>query len=171
MIRTATADDIPAITSIYADAVRNGTASFELTPPAPDEMHRRWKALRDGDFPFLVAEHGSVVAGYAYAGPYRPRAAYRHSLESSVYVAPSKQGHGLGRRLMSEVIAIAEAQGYRQMIAVIGDETNTASRRLHVQLGFREVGILEHVGFKHGRWLGTVLMQRTLGPGATTDPA
>jgi len=171
MIRPATGSDLPRITAIYGDAVRHGTASFETEPPDHAEMSRRFESLASGGFPYVVAEASGTVAGYAYAAPYRPRHAYRFTVESSVYVDPAFAGRGLGRALMEDVIARAEGAGFRQMLAVIGDEANTASRALHARLGFREVGTFRAVGYKHGRWLGTVLMQRALGPGDATEPA
>ncbi len=169
-IRAATAADIPAITAIYDHAVRHGTASFELEPPDAAEMARRQKALLDGGFPYLVAESDGVVAGYAYAGAYRPRPAYRWSVEDSVYVAPAMHRRGIGAALLGRLIAEAELRGFRQMIAVIGDSAQTSSIELHAALGFRRIGAVENVGFKFGRWLDTVLMQRALGPGATVPP-
>jgi len=170
-IRAAAAPDIPAITAIYDHAVRHGTASFELAPPDAAEMARRQKALLDGGFPYLVAEADGVVAGYAYAGAYRSRPAYRWSVEDSVYVAPAMHRRGVGALLLTNLIAAAEQRGFRQMIAVIGDSAQTPSIELHRAAGFRLIGSIEHVGFKFGRWLDTVLMQRALGPGAGRPPA
>jgi L-amino acid N-acyltransferase YncA len=169
-IRAAEAADIPAITRIYAHAVLHGTASFELEPPDEAEMTRRICALRDGGYPYLVAELDGAVAGYAYAGPYRTRPAYRFSVEDSVYVAPEAQRRGVGRALLIELIAEAERRGFRQMIAVIGDADQIASIELHRVLGFRMIGAIEAVGFKFDRWLATVLMQRPLGLGDTAKP-
>lgn len=171
MIRAAAESDLKRIATIYAEAVLHGTASFETDPPDLDEMTRRFRSLAIGGFPYVVADEAGSVAGYAYAGPYRPRYAYRFTVESSVYVDAAFAGRGLGRALMEAVIARAEAAGFRQMLAVISDEANTASRALHARLGFREVGTFGAVGYKHGRWLGTVLMQRALGPGDATEPA
>jgi L-amino acid N-acyltransferase YncA len=170
-IRAATAADIPAITAIYDHAVRHGTASFELEPPDAAEMARRQQALVDGGYPYLVAEADGAVAGYAYAGAYRPRPAYRWSVEDSVYVAPAMHRRGIGAALLGRLIAEAEQRGFRQMIAVIGDSAQTPSIALHAALGFRRIGAVENVGFKLGRWLDTVLMQRALGEGASTPPA
>jgi len=161
-IRPATPADIPAITCVYAHAVRHSTASFELEPPDEAEMGRRQNALLTGGFPYLVAEAGGVVMGYAYAGPYRARPAYRFTVEDSVYIAPEAQGRGIGRLLLDQLIVESEARGYRQMIAIIGDSAQMASIALHRTAGFRLVGTFEAVGFKFGRWLDTVLMQRPL---------
>jgi len=170
-IRPATTADIPAITRIYGQSVRTATASFELEPPDEAEMARRMRALLDGGFPYLAAEIDGALAGYAYAGLYRSRPAYRFTVEDSVYVAPQAHRRGVGRALLDALIADCAARGFRQMIAVIGDSPRQQpSVALHRAAGFREVGILEHVGFKHGRWLDSLLMQRALGPGATTDP-
>ena len=170
-IRPAKTADIPAITRIYAHAVEHGTASFELTPPDEAEMARRMRALLDKDFPYLVAEVDGVFAGYAYAGPFRSRPAYRLTVENSVYIAPDTHRRGIGRALLAALIEAAQANGFRQMIAVIGDSTKqAASIGLHEALGFRHVGTLADVGFKHGRWLDSVLMQRELGAGGKTNP-
>ena len=170
LIRAAAAADIPAITAIYDHAVRHGTASFELEPPHAAEMTRRRQTLVDGGFPYLVAEADGTVAGYAYAGPYRPRPAYRWSVEDSVYVAPALQRRGVGRMLLERLVAEAEQRGFRQMIAVIGDSAQAPSIELHRAAGFRMIGAVESVGHKFGRWLDTVLMQRALGPGASAPP-
>jgi L-amino acid N-acyltransferase YncA len=170
-IRPAKASDIPAITRIYAHAVEHGTASFELAPPDEGEMARRMSELTGKGYPYLAAENGGALAGYAYAGAYRARPAYRLTVEDSVYIAPDAHRRGVGRALLAALVEAAAARGYRQMIAVIGDSTRqAASIGLHAALGFRHVGILQDVGFKHGRWLDSVYMQRTLGDGATTEP-
>jgi L-amino acid N-acyltransferase YncA len=165
-IRPVQASDLAPITRIYAHAVRHGTASFEIEPPDEAEMTRRQEAVRDGGYPFLVAERGREVLGFAYAGPYRARPAYRWTVEDSVYVAPQAQQQGIGRALLERLIAESEARGFRQMIAVIGDSAQAASIALHRAAGFRLVGTLEAVGFKFDRWLDSVLMQRRLGAGA-----
>jgi L-amino acid N-acyltransferase YncA len=170
LIRPARPSDIAAITSIYAHAVNHGTASFELEPPPEAEMARRQETLLAGGFPYLVAEGDGGVLGYAYAGPYRARPAYRFTVEDSVYIAPEELGRGLGRRLLEALIVESEARGYRQMIAVIGDSAQHASIALHTALGFRLIGTFAAVGFKFGRWLDSVLMQRSLGQGAETEP-
>jgi phosphinothricin acetyltransferase len=169
-IRPATPADIPAITRIYAEAVTHGTASFELEPPDEAEMSRRMQTLLDGGFPFVAATIGGTLAGYAYAGPYRPRRAYRFSVEDSIYVDPGAQRQGVGRALLTSLIEESERKGFRQMVAVIGDSAQTPSIEIHRALGFRMIGAIENVGYKFDRWLDTVLMQRALGPGATTAP-
>ena len=169
-IRPATLADIPAITRIYAQSVSTGTASFELEPPDEAEMARRMQALFDSGYPYVVAEIGGAIAGYAYAGSYRPRPAYRFSVEDSIYIDPSAQRRGVGRVLLQQLIEECERRGFRQMIAVIGDSAQTPSIELHRTLGFRMIGNVENVGYKFERWLDTVLMQRALGPGATTKP-
>ena len=169
-IRRAARHDIVAITRIYAEAVRHGTASFEIEPPDEAEMARRQRALLDGGYPYLVAELNGAVAGYAYAAPYRARPAYRWSVEDSVYIAADAHRRGLARALLTRLIEESEQRAFRQMIAVIGDSQQTASIELHRALGFTPVGTIVSVGFKHGRWLDTVLMQRPLGAGDTTPP-
>jgi L-amino acid N-acyltransferase YncA len=169
-IRPADPHDLAAITEIYDAAVRYGTASFEIDPPDETEMRRRYEALRAGRYPFLVAELGGMIAGYAYAGPHRARPAYDWSVEDSIYIARHSQRRGLGRALLQRLIIDAEANGFRQMIAVIGDSANAASIELHRVAGFRMVGTFDNVGFKFGRWLDCVLMQRPLGQGAASTP-
>ncbi|KMO17875.1 GNAT family N-acetyltransferase [Methylobacterium platani] len=169
-IRPCAEGDLPAVTAIYAHAVATGRASFELEPPDLPEMARRRAALVAGGYPYLVAERAGAVLGYAYAGPYRPRPAYRGTVETSVYLRPEEAGRGLGRRLLAGLIAAATEAGFRQMVAVIGDSGNAASIGLHAALGFRHVGVLTSVGWKHGTWLDTVLMQRALGPGDGAPP-
>jgi len=169
-IRPAEQADIAAITGIYADAVRYGTASFEIDPPDETEMRRRYDVLRAGGYPFLIADAKGTIAGYAYAGPYRARPAYRCSIEDSVYIARESQRQGIGRALLQRLIADAQSLGFRQMIAVIGDSANVGSIELHRATGFCTVGTLANVGFKFGRWLDSVLMQRPLGDGAASTP-
>lgn len=169
-IRPTQPDDISAITRIYEHAVRHGTASFELEPPNEAEMTRRYTVLRDGRFPFLVAEIDGEIAGYAYAGPYRARPAYRFTVEDSIYIDPAMQRQGIGRALLERLLVEAEKEGFRQMIAVIGDSNQLPSIELHKALGFRMVGTFEAVGYKFGRWLDSVLMQKPLGKGATAAP-
>jgi phosphinothricin acetyltransferase len=169
-IRPAEPRDVAAITRIYDHAVRHGTASFELAPPDEAEMARRQNELFAGGFPYIVAEQATAVVGYAYAGPYRARPAYRWTVEDSIYVDPALHGRGIGRALLERLIAEAERSGFRQMLAVIGDSANAGSIELHRALGFRMVGTFDNVGFKFGRWLDSVLMQRALGKGAHTTP-
>jgi L-amino acid N-acyltransferase YncA len=169
-IRAAAAADIPAITEIYAHAVRFGTASFEIDPPDEAEMGERYRTMAAGDFPYLVAATDAGIAGYAYAGPYRTRWAYRNTLEDSVYVNPQFHRRGIGRALLDRLVTESEARGYRQMVAVIGDSAQAGSIALHRAAGFRMIGTLEAVGYKFGRWIDTVLMQRALGAGAMSSP-
>lgn len=169
-IRPARLSDIAAIARIYADAVLGGTASFEIEPPSEAEMTRRMEALLAKRYPYLVAEHENRVAGYAYAGPYRDRRAYDWSVENSVYVDPRFHRRGIGRLLMARLIEETTARGFRQMIAVIGDSAQIASIELHRAAGFTLVGTVRSIGFKHGKWLDTPLMQLALGPGDTTPP-
>jgi phosphinothricin acetyltransferase len=170
-IRPATPADIGAITRIYAHAVLHGTASFEIEPPDQTEMLRRQRTLLDNGYPYFAAEIDSVVAGYAYAGPYRARPAYKWSVEDSVYVASDMHRKGIGGLLLQALIAAGTQRGYRQMIAVIGDSAQIASIAVHERAGFSHVGTLHSVGFKHGQWLDTVLMQRALGDGDATTPS
>ncbi|MDX5361462.1 MAG: N-acetyltransferase family protein [Alphaproteobacteria bacterium] len=170
-IRPATKADVPDIAAIYAQHVVAGFGSFEEIPPSVDEMLRRFAALEAGGFPYLVATAGAAIAGYAYAGPYHHRSAYRFAVEDSVYVHPDMGGRGVGRALLTRLVAEAEARGFRQMIAVIGDSANTASIRLHAALGFEMAGTVRSVGFKRDRWLDIVIMQRTLGVGDSAPPA
>jgi phosphinothricin acetyltransferase len=171
-IRPATPADIPALAAIYADAVRNGTASWELDPPDETEMLRRFEAIVAGGYPYLAAERGGVPLGYAYAGAYRPRPAYRATVENSIYLAPAAQGSGIGSLLLDALMEECTRRGFRQMIAVIGDGTGASvgSRRLHEKAGFRLIGVAEKVGFKHGRWLDQMLMQKELGEGDRSPP-
>lgn len=170
-IRLTTEADLPAITAIYEHAVRHGTATFELEPPDLTEMTRRYKALMDGGYPYFVAVLGGRVAGYAYAGAYRPRPAYRFTVENSIYLDPSFHRRGIGLALLEKLIVACEARGFRQMIAVIGDSANAGSIGVHTRCGFKMIGTHPSVGLKFGRWLDTVMMQRDLGEGSTTVPA
>jgi L-amino acid N-acyltransferase YncA len=170
-IRPATAADLPAITETYQHAVLYGTATFELIPPDLAEMTRRYGVLRESGFPYFVAALEGRVVGYAYAGAYRPRPAYRFTVENSVYLQPDIHRRGIGLQLLQRLIAESEARGYRQMIAVIGDSANAGSIGVHAKCGFEMIGTHPNVGFKFGRWLDTVMMQRALGEGATTLPA
>jgi phosphinothricin acetyltransferase len=170
-IRPAAEADLPAITEIYDHAVRTGTATFELIAPDLAEMGRRFGALGDGGFPYLVAVQDDAVVGYAYAGPYRPRPAYRFTVENSIYLAPAIHRRGIGRQLLARLIGECEARGYRQMIAVIGDSANAGSIGVHTRAGFTMIGTHPAVGLKFGRWLDTVMMQLALGEGDKTTPA
>jgi L-amino acid N-acyltransferase YncA len=170
-IRPATAADLPFVTEIYDHAVRYGTATFELVPPDLAEITRRFGVLMEGGFPYLVAALDGRVVGYAYAGAYRPRPAYRFTVENSVYLEPAIQRRGIGLQLLQRLIAESEARGYRQMIAVIGDSANAGSIGVHTRCGFQMIGTHPDVGFKFGRWLDTVMMQRGLGDGGMTLPA
>ncbi|WP_425292931.1 GNAT family N-acetyltransferase [Kaistia soli] len=170
-IRPVADTDLATITAIYGAAVREGTASFELEPPPLDEMVRRRVALAASGHPYLVAvSDADAVLGYAYAGPYRPRPAYRWTVEDSIYLAADARGLGVGRALLAALLDAATDAGYRQMIAVIGDSGNAASIALHRALGFHMVGTFEAVGWKHDRWLDSVLMQCALGNGAALPP-
>lgn len=169
-VRLATLADIPAITAIYRPAVLTGTASFEIEPPDEAEMARRYKAIVDGGYPYLVAMLDGGVAGYAYISAYRPRPAYRYSVENSVYVSPQAHRQGVGTALLDELITRATAGGFRQMIAVIGDSAQAGSIGLHARSGFAHCGTIRAVGYKHGRWLDGVIMQRALGEGDATPP-
>jgi phosphinothricin acetyltransferase len=169
-LRPATADDIPAITAIYRPAVLTGTASFEVEPPGEAEMLRRFEAITEAGYPYLVAEIDNRVAGYAYASAYRTRPGYRFTVENSVYVAADAQGMGVGRALLDRLIAICRDEGFRLMIAVIGDSANFASITLHRRAGFRFCGTIHSVGYKFGRWLDSVIMELPLGAGDTSTP-
>lgn len=170
-IRPSHADDLPAITAIYAHAVRSSSATFEIDPPDLQEMTRRRHDVLSKTLPWLVAEAGGQVLGYSYAVPFRPRPAYRYTLEDSIYLHPEARGHGIGQLLLAELLARCQAQGARQMLAVIGDSGNAASIGLHRRLGFRDAGVLHAAGRKFERWVNAVLMQRTLGAGDSTAPS
>jgi phosphinothricin acetyltransferase len=170
LVRDTTEADMPAIQAIYARQVLHGLASFEEMPPSTQDLLARRAGVLELGLPYLTAELAGEVAGYAYANAYRPRPAYRHTIEDSVYVAERMQGQGIGRALLSALIVRCEAGRWRQMIAVIGNSGNAGSIALHRQLGFRVVGTFESVGFKLGGWVDTVLMQRALGPGSSTPP-
>lgn len=171
-IRPVEAADLDTIQSIYAHHVLHGLASFEEAPPDAAELTRRWRAVVDIGLPYLCASGsaGGSILGYAYAGPYRPRSAYRFTVEDSVYVAPGYSGRGLGRALLNRLIEICTGLGKRQMIAVIGDSGNAGSIALHRACGFELTGTFKSIGFKHGRWVDSVLMQRGLGPGDGSLP-
>jgi len=170
-VRDATPADMAAIREIYAHHVLHSVASFEEVPPDEAEMNRRREEVVAKGFPYLVAERQGIVRGYGYCSSFRPRSAYRYTVEDSVYVAPDAVGQGFGRAVMREVIRRATALGMRQMIAVIGDSASGASIKMHESLGFQRVAVLPSVGFKLGRWVDGVIMQRALGEGDGTDPA
>lgn len=171
-VRDAVDTDLGAIQAIYAHHVLHGLASFEEVPPGVDELRARHAAVRAAGLPYLVAEVDGVVAGYAYATLYRPRSAYRHTVEDSVYVAQGMAGRGIGAALLAALIARCEAGPWRQMLATIGQgDGNVGSIALHECMGFTRIGALRSVGFKHGQWLDTVLMQRPLGMGDGSLPA
>lgn len=170
IIRDAAEQDLPAIQSIYAHHVLHGLASFEEVPPAVDELRRRYADVRAQGLPYLAAEEGGEVLGYGYCSPYRSRSAYRYTLEDSVYVREGRQGRGIGKALLGELVARCAALNYRQVIAVIGDSANAASIRMHASLGFLRVGVLRSTGYKFGRWVDSVYMQLALGAGDGARP-
>lgn len=171
LLRDATEADLPAITAIYAHHVLHGTGSFEQIPPTEAEMAARFRKVRDAGWAWLVAEENGEILGYGYFAQYRDRYAYRFSAEDSVYVREEVRGQGLGKALVSALLVRAEACGFRQMFAVIGDSENVGSIGLHLSLGFRQVAVLKSVGFKFGRWLDTVTMQIAVGEGDRTLPS
>ncbi|MBI3453446.1 MAG: N-acetyltransferase [Rhodospirillales bacterium] len=170
-LRDSVAGDLPTIATIYAHHVRHGLGSFEETPPDMAEMARRRADILGRKLPYIIAEAGGRIVGYAYAGPYRTRAGYRYTVEDSIYIVHDAQRIGVGRTLLAELLARCTAQGYRQMVAVIGDSANFGSIRAHTALGFMQVALLPAVGFKFGRWVDSVIMQRALGDGQNTVPA
>lgn len=170
-IRDAAAGDLAQITAIYADAVDNGTATYELEPPTQADMTLRYEALIKEEYPYLVAERDGAVLGYAYAGPFRARPAYRFIVEDSIYIAPSAKGAGVGKALMLALIDACTAKGFRQLIAVIGDGSpQSPSVKLHERLGFTHCGILTGSGYKHERWLDTAFMQLEMNGGNKAAP-
>lgn len=169
-VRDATPHDLPAICVIYAHHVLHGTASFEEEPPGVEELGRRLAAVRALGLPYLCAERDGKVLGYCYATAYRPRRAYRHTVEDSVYIDADCRGQGIGSALLAELVQRCSQGPWRQMVAVVGDSGNGGSLALHRRAGFGTVGVLQSVGFKHGRWLDTVLMQRPLGAGDRSLP-
>ncbi len=171
IVRDATPADAPALAAIYGYDALHGTGTFEEAAPSAEDMAARLRAVRDKGLPWVVVEEDGRVLGYAYAGPYRTRSAYRYTAEDSVYVAPEARGRGVGRLALEAVIAACEALGLRQMVAVIGDSRNAGSVALHRALGFEPCGALPAVGWKHGRWLDVVMMQKDLNGGATADPS
>jgi L-amino acid N-acyltransferase YncA len=170
LIRPAKVEDIAAITAIYRPAVVQGTASFEFEPPDEAEMRRRFESITGDGYPYFVAEDSGRVIGYTYASQYQPRPAYRYTVEDSIYVARDAHRRGVGRALLETLIAACTERGYRQMIAVVNDWDQIASIWLHRALGFIVIGTIHAVGFKHARWLDSVVMQRPLGDGDVTPP-
>ena len=170
LVRDAGPDDMDAIARIYAHEVLHGLSTFEEVPPQAEEMNERRLAVIAGGFPYLVAQRDNAILGYSYAHPYHARPAYRNTIENSVYVAKDAHRQGVGRSLLAELIKRCEAGGWRQMIAVIGNSENNGSIELHRTLGFEMVGTLQATGFKLGRWVDTVYMQRALGSGSNTKP-
>ncbi len=171
IVRPATAADLAAVTAIYRHHVLHGLASFELDPPDETEIARRYTAIRELGLPYFVAELNGRVVGYAYAGVYRTRPAYRFTVENSVYIEREHAGHGIGSALMPVLIDACAAAGRRQIIAVIGDSANRASIRLHEKFGFEHIGVLPACGWKFGRWVDSVLMQKEIGAGKHAPPA
>lgn len=170
-IREAAPADVPAIAALYADEVRDRVNTYEYDPPEAAEMLARMQAIVAAGYPYLVAETGGEFAGYAYAGSFRARAAYRTTVENSVYVVAGMQGRGIGAALLQALIDDCAARGFRQMVSVIGDPGNAASIRLHERLGFVHIGTFPSIAFKQDRWLDTVFMQRALGCGSDTPPS
>lgn len=170
IVRAATASDADALAAIYGHHVLHGFGTFEEEPPLPAEMARRLTAVTAAGLPYLVAEDEGRVLGFAYAGPFRPRAAYRYTVEDSVYIAPDAVGKGVGRAVLSAVIDACEMLGMRQVVAVIGDSGNAASIGLHTALGFSHQGVGRGFGFKHGRWVDIVWMQKALNGGDKGPP-
>jgi phosphinothricin acetyltransferase len=170
IIRECEKGDLERVTAIYGRSVREETASFELRAPDLAEMTRRYEALMARSYPYLVAERDREVVGYAYAAEYRSRPGYRHTVEDAVYVDPQAQRSGIGRALLERLIEECEAHGFRQMIAIIGDSAHIPSIELHKALGFTYAGNLESVGYKHGKWLDSVFLQRSLGSGDSAPP-
>jgi len=171
LLRASTPADLPAITAIYAEAVAHGTGTFELEAPTEADMAQRREGVLANGLPWLVAERGGVVLGYAYANVFRPRRAYRFCVEDSIYLAPEARGQGVGKLLLAELMARCEDAGCRQMLAVIGDSANAGSIGLHRAAGFEPCGQFNAAGWKFERWLDVVLMQRALGSGAVDAPA
>ncbi|MGB1876755.1 MAG: GNAT family N-acetyltransferase [Rhodospirillaceae bacterium] len=170
VVRDATDVDMADIASIYAHYVESSAATFEVEPPTPEDIKRRFDELTGNGMPYIVAKTGEQIVGFAYAGPYRSRWGYRYTVEDSVYVSKNHLGKGIGKALLKTLIDQATSRGYRQMISVIGDSANASSIALHSQLGFKVIGALPSTGRKFDRWIDSVLMQRPLGDGNTTAP-
>jgi L-amino acid N-acyltransferase YncA len=162
-LRLATAEDIPAIQSIYAHHVLHGTGTFEIDPPSVSEMHSRFRDLWNDNYPYIVSEFEESVVGFGYAGPFRARSAYQYTVEDSVYVDPQRRGIGIGAQLLEGLVERASGLGFAQMVALIGGSENEASVALHAKLGFEMTGTMTQVGYKFDRWIDVVIMQRSLG--------
>lgn len=170
IIRSATMADAPALAAIYGHHALNGFGTFEETAPSPEDMAARMKAVTDLGLPYRIAEIDGEILGFAYAGPFRARSAYRYTVEDSVYIAPGRQGQGVGKALLTAVIAACEPLGLRQMVAMIGDTENAGSVGVHRACGFVHTGTLTAVGYKAGRWVDVVIMRRPLNGGEATPP-
>ena len=170
LIRSSSDADLPAITAIYAHHVLHGTGSFETEPPSLADMTARRADVLSKGLPYLVVEHEGTIAGFAYGNWFKPRPAYRYSVEDSIYMAPDLQRRGLGRALLAELLARFEAVGIRKVMAIVGDSANTGSVGIHLALGFTQVGVVESCGWKFGAWRDIVIMQKTIGPGDTQPP-
>ncbi len=170
LIRPSSDADLPAITAIYAHHVLHGTGSFETEPPSVADMTTRRADVLSKGLPYLVVEQDGKIAGFAYGNWFKPRPAYRYSVEDSIYMAPALQGRGLGRALLTELIARLEAVGIRKVMAIVGDSANTGSVGIHLALGFTQVGVVDSCGWKFGAWRDIVIMQKTLGLGDTRPP-
>ncbi len=170
LIRPSTEHDLPAITRVYAHHVLHGTGTFETTPPTLEEMTARRADVLSKGLPWLVVEEAGEILGYAYGNWFKPRPAYRFSVEDSIYLAPEAAGKGLGRALLAELLATLERSGIRKVMAVIGDSANAGSIGVHTALGFEQVGVVPSCGWKFGRWLDIVMMQRAIGEGDRTPP-
>jgi L-amino acid N-acyltransferase YncA len=171
IVRDFAREDLEPMRAIYAHHVLHGLGTFEEVPPEPDDFAQRVEAVAAKGLPWLAAEAGGQVIGYAYASPFRPRTAYRFTVEDSVYIAPDRTGQGAGRALLSAVVERCQALGLRSLFAFIGDSGNAASLGLHRSVGFEVSGVLRSAGFKHGRWADVVVMQRDLGDGDATLPS
>ncbi|UTP38753.1 GNAT family N-acetyltransferase [Phenylobacterium sp. LH3H17] len=170
IVRPSLEADAPALAAIYGHHVLHGFGTFEEVPPTPQDMAGRRAAIVERGMPYLVAEVAGQVLGFAYAGPFRPRAAYRYTVEDSVYIAPDAMGRGVGKAVLSEVLSACQAFGIRQVVAVIGDSGNAGSIALHRALGFEPAGVGKSLGFKHGRWVDIVWMQKALNGGDASAP-
>jgi len=171
LIRDVGDADMPAIQAIYGHHVVHGLASWEETPPDIAEMTRRRDTIVEGGFPYRIAERAGNLVGYTYAGKYRPRPAYRNTVENSVYVADGARGGGIGALLLADIVEQCTRRGFRRMVAIIGDSANAASIKLHERAGFEMVGVIPACGYKAGQWLDQVIMHKTLGPGTTEAPS